>query len=277
VIDFSEILQSEETRRRTILWLRGTGLNAWSYYGFLEKFSIGQLGQFERIVCVSGGAAVFWLYVLSFTGHFNTTKVNQFDSILRRVMNRDGIVLRTSRALWLKSPYTASQYLTLLRELVDQEVSDWTWNQFPLRNFRVLTRKDSYSYREFGELGADGTLPLAPLLAIGGTPPTGQDIKIIGVQGVHSDFEYAPADVRRAYKKNLIAKYPRQQTLIINTRLQLPNGAGNCSYVRLSTDRWPRLMQYVDYIFLFLGLPNNRYCSASDWSRSPDSYGSWPW
>jgi hypothetical protein len=276
VIDFSKILQNEETRRRTILWLRGTGLNPWSYYGFLEKFSIDQLGQFERIVCVSGGAAVFWLYVLSLAGHFNTTKVSQFDSILRRVMNRGGIVLRTSRALWLKSPYTASQYLTLLSELVDHEVSDWTLNQFPLRNFRVLTRKDSHSYREFGELGADGTLPLTPLLAIGGTPPTGQDIKIVGVQGVYSDFEYAPADVRRAYKKNLIARCPRQQTLILNTRLQLPNGAGNCSYVRLSTERWPRLMRYVDYIFLFLGLPNNRYCSAFNSSRRPDSYGSWP-
>jgi hypothetical protein len=178
--------------------------------------------------------------------------------------------------LCLKSPYTASQYLTFLRELVDREVSGWTWNQFPLRNFRVLTRKDGHSYREFGELNADGALPLAPLIAIGGTPPTGQDIKNIGVPGVYSDFEYAPADVRRAYKKNLIARYPRQQTLILNTRLQLPNGARNCSYVRLSTDRWPRLMQYVDYIFLFLGLPNHRYCNAFNSSRSLDSYGSWP-
>jgi hypothetical protein len=276
VLDISKILQNEETRRRTVLWLRGTGLNAWSYYGFLEKFSLDQLGQFERIVGVSGGAAVFWLYVLSLAGHFNTTKLTQFDSILRRVMNGDGIAFRTSRALLLKSPYTASQYLMLLRELVDQEVSDWTFNQFPLRNFRVLTRKDSHGYREFGQLGADGALPLAPLIAIGGTPPTGQDIKIIGVQGVHSDFEYAPADVRRAYKKNLIARHPKQQTLILNTRLQLPNGAGNCSYIRLSADRWPRLMQYLDYIFLFLGLPNNRYCSAFNSSRNPDSYGSWP-
>jgi hypothetical protein len=276
VIEFSEILQSEETRRRTILWLRGTGLNAWPYYGFLEKFSIDQLGQFERIVCVSGGAAVLWLYVLSLTGHFNTTKVNQFDRILRRVMNRDGIVRRASRVLCLESPYTASQYLTFLRELVDREVSGWTWNQFPLRNFRVLTRKDSHSYREFGELDADGALPLAPLIAIGGTPPTGQDIRNIGVPGVYSDFEYAPAAVRRAYKKNLIATYPRQQTLILNTRLQLPNGAGNCSYVRLSTDRWPRLMQYVDYIFLFLGLPNDRYRSAFHASRSPSSLAAGP-
>jgi hypothetical protein len=274
-MDFSKILQNEQTRRRTVLWLRGTGLNAWSYYGFLEKFSIDQLSQFERIVCVSGGAAVFWLYVLSLNGHFNTTKVTQFDNILRRVMNRDGIVLRTSRALCFKSPYTASRYLTLLQELVDREASDWTWNQFPLRNFRVLTRKDDNSYHEFGELDADGTLPLAPLLAIGGTPSTGQDIKVFGVDGVYSDFEYAPADVRRVYKKNLIARYPSHQKLILNTRLQLADVGGNCSYLRLSSDKWPRLMQSVDYMFLFLGLPNSRYCSAFNSSRNPDSIGSY--
>ena len=254
MLDFFKSLQIEEVRRKTILWLRGTGLNAWGYYGFLENFSIDQLNQFEKIIATSGGAAVFWLYVLSLKGHFCTTKVMEFDHILRKVMNTKGFYFRACRVFHSSTPYSASQYMDLLQQLVDERGFGWTWDQFPVHNFRILVTKNANSYYEFGEVDTDFAFSLAPLIAVGGTPASGQDFKIVGAEGTYSDFEYADRRIKRAYKDNLISRFPLHRKLIVNARLECPEASGNCSYLKMSYYRWPASMQLIDFICLFLNI-----------------------
>jgi hypothetical protein len=253
-----DVLEEEEARRQTVLWLRGTGINAWHYYGFLRHFSLEQLGQFRRIICVSGGAAVFWIYVLSLMNHFDEMLIDRYDETLRCVMNRNGILHRTVRVLSLRSPYLASQQLALLAELVSKEAFAWTWGQFPLKNFRVLVAMGTAGYREFGE-DADAGLQVASVVAIGGTSSTGQDLRIAGLEAGCFDFEYATASRRKAYQRDLIERFPRDRKLIINTRLQVLHASGNCSYVCVSPDKYPGVMRALDSTRLFLNMPSRRY------------------
>jgi hypothetical protein len=268
IMPFVNSLDEEEVRRGTVLWLRGTGINAWHYYGFLQQFSLEQLGQFRRIICVSGGAAVFWIYVLSLGGHFDERIVDHYDEILRCVMNRGSILCRAGRILSFRSPYLASQQLALLAELVSKESFEWTLSQFPLRNFRVLVARGNTGYREFGEGDADGALQVASVIAIGGTPSTGQNLQISGIEADCFDFEYATAKYRKAYQRELIARFPEERKLILNTELQVLDAGGNCLYLCVSPDKYPGLMRGLDSARLLLNLPSGRYRKVFHWSRA---------
>jgi hypothetical protein len=260
-----DALAQANVRRQTTLWLRGTGANAWPYYGFFERFSLDELAQFDRIVAASGGAAVFWVYVLSQVGHFDTSTVDRYDRILRGALNRGSIWQRLGRVLCRRSPYKASEHLELLRAIVSEEAFGWTLAQFPLSNFRVLTAEGQDRYREFGEREEDRLIHLASLIAIGGTRATGQDLETPGVSGDHFDFEYASAVVRRSYKDDLARR--SKSVLVLNTRVQSNDGAGSVQYLRLSRDRHPALMQLYDALLLFLNLPNDRYTRVFHQSR----------
>lgn len=257
-------LTSSKERAKTVLWLRGTGINAWWYFGLLQKFTLEELAEFKSIVGVSGGAAVFWVNILSRLGHYDVETINDYDSIVRRVMNQAGAMTRLSRLLRLKSPYLASEHHDLLGNLVDREAFEWTFSQFPLKNFRVLTA-DEDDYRVFGD-PRDDSLPLASIIAMGGTPRTGQDLDLKGVGDAISDFEYSSAHVRRKYKENLSLEHQDARKLVLNTRFESKHEGGEYTYVRLSPDGWPRLMLFADTLFLILNLPNGRYLEAFRWS-----------
>jgi hypothetical protein len=259
-------LDHEEVRRRTVLWLRGTGINAWHYYGFLQRFSLEQLVQFRRIICASGGAAVFWIYVLALRRHFDEAILDRYDEILRGVMNRNGFLHRAGRIISFRAPYVASQQLALLRELVSQEAFEWTLKEFPLDNFRFLAATGNSGYREFGERESDGALHVASMVAIGGTPSSGQDLAGCGIG--YFDFELASSECRKAYQHELIARFPHDTKLILNTELQHLNASDYCSYLRYSHDRHPALMRALDLTLLFLNLPNDRYRRVFRWSRA---------
>jgi hypothetical protein len=265
-MDPAYALNTEGARRRTVLWLRGTGINAWHYYGFLKQFSLEQLSQFKKIVCVSGGAAVFWVYVLSLRNQFDESIVDRYDEIVRRVMNRSGIVCRTKRILSFHAPYLASQQRELLSELVSKESFGWTFSQFPLSNFRVLVARENVGYRELGDAGIDDALQVAAAIAVGGTPLSGQDLQIDGIDADCFDFELATTKCRKAYQRELIARFSQERKLILNTTLQISDASGNCSYLCFTPDKYAGLMRTLDSARLFLDLPSDRYRKVFKWS-----------
>src|SRR5262245_48122302 len=83
-------LRSQDSRERSVLVFRGTGVNAWHYYPFLRHFSLQELSQFAAIYGVSGGAAIVWFYTLAQSGLFDEATGLDFDRIIRKTMNERG-------------------------------------------------------------------------------------------------------------------------------------------------------------------------------------------
>lgn len=259
-MDIHHDLAAEHIRRQTVLWLRGTGLHAWPFYfAFLECFTLEQLAQFKQIIGTSGGAGVLWLYVCAQTGHFDVSRMHQFDATIRGRLNESGLMLRLARCILLKSPYLASHHLALLQQLVSPTAFNWSVRTFPLSNFRVLTGKGQNHYCEFGAEPEHEFLRLSDVLALGGTPRSGQDIYIPEQKDALYDFENCTQSVRRRYREELATRYPETRKVVLNTRVSRPGDFHGFEYVRLSDTHWPRVSGAVHLLRLLLDLPHRDY------------------
>jgi hypothetical protein len=255
-------LQSKAVRERAVLVLRGTGLNIWHYQGFLKNFSLQELAEFRAIYGISGGAVALWFYVLGHLGLFDETVVVDFDRLMRSVMNHYNLVTRLWKMATKTHAYQAEDNLRLLLLLTSPKAAHQTLRDFPLPNFSVVAHEqisdsllliDAEAYPHF-------SIPKV-LSYVVTTSATTKGIPLVArepYQGLSiSDFDFANTKTKQQFRHFLSTKHSSDRVFQINI---LRSGSeANTTYVKVSTDRSPRIRQAFDFILFFLGIPNRRY------------------
>jgi hypothetical protein len=257
-------LRSRDWRRRSVIVFRGTGVNAWHYYPFLRNFALDDMADFAAIYGMSGGAAMVWFHVLALTGSFDDAVHREFDRIIRGTMNARGFAARLSRLVHGRFPYEVEDVARFLGALPDEAARRQTLAEVPLANFSLVAH----------DLAADRLVIIdgrthphervIDMLARGGTPQA-HSPDPFAAGSIVSDFDFAPAHVKRAFQAHL--KSCHEGATVYQVNLVREATDRGTVFVKACGDRFPRVGQALDLGLLFAGLPNPRYRSTFERSQ----------
>jgi hypothetical protein len=258
-------LACAENRSRSVLVIAGAGVNIWHYLPFLSNFSVQALNEFKAIYAASGGAGAFWAHCLLSENQFRTEDIGKYDGLVRSVLNRLPLYRRLGRMLLGKYAYDAADLLTVMSNLITPNAKSITFSQSAVSSFHVIGhRLDNQSALA---IGADNFPNLEILRAIANCAlpeRIGRRLfgKRLGLDGFPvSDFEFAPQEIRRAFRRELVARYPDDTIYWVNIRRS--GIRGSIEYVKVSADKFPTLMQAYDFALAFFGIPNERFRKVS--------------
>jgi hypothetical protein len=256
-----EDLKQEDRRRETVLVFRGTGLNIWHYYPFLKNFSLRELSQFRALYAVSGAALLLWLYCLIEQEIITDAVAAQYDAVMRRSLNRRGLLQRTGRLLAGRYPYAAEDFLEVFRRLAPPPACDQTLGQLPLTRMRVVAQDESR--KQLLVLGPNecASYSMGEVISravtweeLFGRPfcyRTPYRGLLIG------DFDFAGKGVRDQFRQHLRTQHPGASIYQINLFQTAEHDSSR--FVRLGYDRFPRAWQIIDFGCFYFGIPNCRY------------------
>jgi hypothetical protein len=259
--DALETLKEERTRREAVLVFRGTGLNIWHYYSFLRNFSLKELCQFRAIYAISGASLLLWLYCMMEQGVISDSVAVNYDAVMRRSLNRHGLLQRTARLLTSRYAYSAADFVSVFRGLMPIDACDRTLGQFPIERMNVVAQEESrkellvFSSERFARFSIAELISRAVTWSeMLGRPFCDRtpymDLTI-------GDFDFADRNVHDQFRHHLHAQHPG--ALIYQINLFKSTERGPDRFVRVCEDRFPRLWQIVDFGFFYFGIPNSRY------------------
>jgi hypothetical protein len=255
-------LKSKAVRHRTVLVLRGTGLNVWHYHNFLASLSLEELGEFCAIYAISGGAVALWFSVLERLGLFERSSVANFDRVMRAAMNRYRVLPRLWRIANGVHAYHTDDNLTLLLALAAPAAKDQLFRDFPLRNFQIVACDEATNRLLLigSNTYPDYSVPKV-LSQVVTTTKTACGTPLVAREpygdSLISDFDFASRDVKKEFRHVLTDLHRNQHVLQLNI---LREGSdGNVTFMKVSRDRFPGYAQGLDFILFFLGFPNARY------------------
>lgn len=255
-------LTSRAGRQRSVLILRGTGLNAWHYYPFLRAFSIQDLLDFRAIYGVSGGAPVFWMHLLGHDGLFREPTTIDYDEHLRRQMNRQGLWNRLLRVVKGRFPYTWTDNLAVLQAFLPEPALTHCLKDLAVP-LRVVAHDADRDRLCLIDHTTHPNLPVARLVCAAGAPRSEASTPIwedAGQSLTISDFDFAPRHVKQQFREHLETQHG--DTDLYHVNIMRSGVSGRTHYVRVCLDRWPRIAQKYDLAALFIGLPSGRYYRA---------------
>jgi hypothetical protein len=262
--DMSEQLKQKDQRRQAVLVFRGTGFNIWHYLPFLRNFSLKELSEFRALYAVSGASLLLWLYCLMERGGITGSVAAEYDAVMRR-SPRYGLLRRTARVLTGRYPYSAEEFMNVLRGLAPAHASDQTLAQLPLERLSFVAQEESR--KQLLVLNAE----CFPSFSIGEvicrvvtwskifgrpfcyrTPYRGM---LIG------DFDFADKRVKNQFREYLRTKHPGAPIYQINLFRAMEREPDR--FVRVCYDRFPRIWQVIDFGFFYFGIPNGRYLNTA--------------
>jgi hypothetical protein len=259
----SEELGRQDQRRQAVLVFRGTGFNIWHYLPFLRSFSLKELSEFQALYAVSGASLLLWLYCLMEGGLITVSVAGEYDAVMRRSA-RHGLLRRTARVLAGRYPYSAEEFINVLRGLAPAHASDQTLGQLPLERLSFVAQEESR--KELLVLNAE----CFPSFSIGEVISRVVTwSKVLGrpfcyrtpYRGmVIGDFDFADKRVKNQFREYLRTKHPGARIYQIN--LFLTKEREPDRFVRVCYDRFPRIWQVIDFGFFYLGIPNRRYLNT---------------
>jgi hypothetical protein len=257
-------LAKRDQRRESVLVFRGTGFNIWHYFPFLRNFSLTELSEFQALYAISGASLLLWLYCLMERGIITTSVAAQYDVVMRK-SPRYGLLRRTARLVAGQHPYSAGEFMNVLRGLAPAPASEETLAQLPLERLSFVAQDESC--KELLVLNQQ----CFPSLSIGEvisrvvtwsnifgrpfcyrTPYCGM---LIG------DFDFADKRVKNQFREYLRNKHPQASIYQIN--LFRTSEHKRDQFVRICYDRFPRLGQVVDFGTFYFGIPNRRYLNTA--------------
>jgi hypothetical protein len=259
--DFLEELKEEHRRRDAVLVFRGTGLNIWHYFRFLKNFSLDELSQFRAVYAISGAALLLWLYCLMEQGAITDSVSADYDAVMRRSLNRLGLLRRTARLVAGLYPYSAADFMNVVRGLAPPPACDQTLGQLPLDRMSVVAQEESR--KQLLVLGSEhfASFSMGELISravtwreIFGRPfcdRTPYRGLLIG------DFDFANRDVKDQFRHYLHTQHPGARIYQINLFQTMERKPDR--FVRVCDDRFPRMRQFIDFGYFYLGIPNHRY------------------
>lgn len=250
-------LTSAESRADSLLVFGGTGVNLWVYYPFLRQFSLDQLSEFRGIYGISGGASCVWYYVLEQMGLFDSASIANYESALR-TLNRGSVFSR----LWglIRNTYIyQTRYLADgIEQLACPTARRLKFSEFALKNFYavaydfinnslLLLNNSTSPMLQMG----DAMASLAAPERIGGRR-FGKPLSFDGF-GI-TDIDFANSDIRNEFKHILKA----QQAKVFWLNVAFSSTKNEFTYVKVPTNRWPRVTQLTDLLMFFGNIPNKR-------------------
>lgn len=259
--DVLETLKEESARRDAVLIFRGTGLNIWHYYSFLGNFSLKELSQFRAVYAVSGASLLLWLYCMIEQGVISDSVAANYDAVMRRNLNRHGLLQRTARLLASRYPYSAADFLNVFRGLMPAAACERTLGQFPIERMNIVAQEESRKELLVFSSERCAAFSIAELISravtwseIFGRPfcrrTPYRDLMI-------GDFDFAGRNVHDQFRRHLHTQHPGAPIYQINlfkSRERRPD-----RFVQVCGDRFPRLWQLIDFAFFYFGIANPRY------------------
>lgn len=258
--DLLEELGQKDHRRLAVLVFRGTGFNIWHYLPFLRNFSLQELSEFRALYAISGASLLLWLYCLMERGMITGSVASEYDEVMRR-SPRYGLLRRTARILRGRYPYSAEEFMRVLRGLAPAHACDETLGQLPLERLNFVAQDESR--KQLLVLNAE----CFPSFSVGEvisrvvtwssifgrpfcyrTPYHGMLI---------ADFDFADVRVKNQFREYLRNKHPGAPIYQINLFRTIERKPDR--FVRICYDRFPRLWQVIDFGSFYFGIPNARY------------------
>jgi hypothetical protein len=257
-------LAQRDRRREAVLVFRGTGFNIWHYFPFLRNFSLKELSEFQALYAISGASLLLWLYCLMERGMITSSVAAEYDVVMRK-SPRYGLLRRTARLLAGRHPYSAGEFMNVLRGLAPSPASEETLGQLPLERLSFVAQDESRKQLLVLNPECFPSLSIGEVISrvvtrsnIFGRPfcyRTPYCGMLIG------DFDFADKRVKNQFREYLRDKHPRAPIYQINlfrTSERKPD-----RFVRICYDRFPRLWQVIDFGSFYFGIPNRRYLNTA--------------
>ena len=262
--DLREELGQKDQRRQAVLVFRGTGFNIWHYLPFLRNFSLKELSDFRALYAVSGASLLLWLYCLMERGMITGSVAAEYDAVMRR-SPRYGLLRRTVRVLVGRYPYSAEEFMNVLRGLAPPHASEQTLGQLPLERLSFVAQEESR--KELLVLNAE----CFPSFSIGEVISRVVTwSRIFGRPFCHrtpycgmliGDFDFANKRVKNQFRQYLRNKHPGAPIYQINLFRTIERKPDR--FVQICFDRFPRIWQVIDFGFFYFGIPNGRYLNTA--------------
>jgi hypothetical protein len=132
-----------------------------------------------------------------------------------------------------------------------------TFSQVPLTNLAVVAHDAAADRLLIIDAGTHPDAPMLDILARAGTPQSRSRGRGGDARQVISDFDFAPAHVKRQFQQYLAARHEGRSVFQVNLRR---SGVDRRTvFIKACGDRFPRVAQALDLGLLFAGLPNPRY------------------
>ncbi len=257
-------LQDDSQRAESILILYGTGISMWQYYPFLRHFSLAQLQTFRHIYGVSGGAACLWYYGLEKIGLFSSDRIADFDFKLRS-LNDCSLLRRSLRLLCNRYVYDTHRLADTIESFASTEARQLPFSRYPLKNFtaigfdhvnRVPIYLNAESHPDLCMGDAMSSLAF-PQKVLGRKLCKPINFPGFGI----TDLDFAPPGVSNSVINRLKEENRDHPLFICNIFYSRRTERAN--YVHCGYDRFPRIGQLLDFILLFLNIPNRRLSRGS--------------
>jgi hypothetical protein len=258
--DVLEELAQKDQRRDAVLVFRGTGFNIWHYFPFLRNFSLKELSEFRALYAISGASLLLWLYCLMQQGIITDSVAAEYDAVMRR-SPRHGLLRRTARVLAGRYPYSAGEFMKVLRALAPPHASDQTLGQLPLDRLSFVAQEESRKQLLVLSPECFPSYSIGEVISrvvtwsnIFGRPFCYREPYrglLIG------DFDFADKGVKSQFREYLRTKHPGAPIYQINLFRTIECKPDR--FVRICYDRFPRVWQVIDFGAFYFGIPNSRY------------------